>query len=293
MDSAASAATSSGRRCSATPTSSWSRSTISATCRRWRTCSRTTRCSARSRAARPVEAGSIRAAGHELKGLAERDPAALPWGDLGVDIVIESTGFFTSREGAQKHLDAGAKKVIISAPATDPDLTVVLGVNDDRYDPAGAQHHLERLVHDELPRPAREGAERRVRRRARVHHDDPRLHAGSEPAGRPAQRPPPRACRGAEPRADLDGRRPRDRRGAAGAEGQARRRRRPRADPDRLGHRPDGAALAAPRPPRRSTRPSGRGRRGAARRATSSTRPRRSSRPTSTSRRTRASSTAA
>ena len=83
-----------------------------------------------------AEAGVIQAAGHELKGLAERDPAALPWGDLGVDIVIESTGFFTSREGAQKHLDAGAKKVIISAPASDPDLTVVLGVNDDNYDPA-------------------------------------------------------------------------------------------------------------------------------------------------------------
>jgi glyceraldehyde 3-phosphate dehydrogenase len=82
-----------------------------------------------------VESGSIKAAGHELKGLAERDPAALPWGELGVDIVIESTGFFTTREGAQKHLDAGAKKVIISAPATNPDLTLVLGVNDERYDP--------------------------------------------------------------------------------------------------------------------------------------------------------------
>jgi glyceraldehyde 3-phosphate dehydrogenase len=83
-----------------------------------------------------VEDGAIRAAGRELKGLAERDPASLPWGDLGVDLVIESTGFFTGRAGAQKHLDAGAKKVIISAPATDPDVTVVLGVNDDAYDPA-------------------------------------------------------------------------------------------------------------------------------------------------------------
>jgi len=83
-----------------------------------------------------VEGGSLNAAGKELKGLAERDPAQLPWGDLGVDLVIESTGFFTDRQGAQKHLDAGAKKVIISAPATDPDLTVVLGVNDDQYDPS-------------------------------------------------------------------------------------------------------------------------------------------------------------
>ena len=64
----------------------------------------------------------------------------MPWGDLGVDVVIESTGFFTDREGAQKHLDAGAKKVVISAPATDPDLTVVLGVNDDKYDPD--RHHI-------------------------------------------------------------------------------------------------------------------------------------------------------
>ena len=87
-----------------------------------------------------VEAGSLKVNGNELKGLAERDPAALPWGDLGVDVVIESTGFFTDRAGAQKHLDAGAKKVIISAPATDPDITLVLGVNDDRYDPE--QHSI-------------------------------------------------------------------------------------------------------------------------------------------------------
>ena len=80
--------------------------------------------------------GVIRAAGEEVRILSERDPGALPWGDLGVDVVLESTGFFTDREGAQKHLDAGAKKVVISAPATDPDLTVVLGVNDDQYDPA-------------------------------------------------------------------------------------------------------------------------------------------------------------
>jgi glyceraldehyde 3-phosphate dehydrogenase len=79
--------------------------------------------------------GVLHAAGEDVKIFIERDPAALPWGDLGVDVVLESTGFFTDREGAQKHLDAGAKKVVISAPATDPDLTVVLGVNDDTYDP--------------------------------------------------------------------------------------------------------------------------------------------------------------
>jgi glyceraldehyde 3-phosphate dehydrogenase len=74
--------------------------------------------------------------GREVKALEERDPSALPWGDLGVDVVIESTGLFTKREAAAKHLDGGAKKVIISAPATEPDATVVLGVNfDDAYDP--------------------------------------------------------------------------------------------------------------------------------------------------------------
>src|SRR4051812_15254101 len=78
--------------------------------------------------------------GKQLKVFAERDPAALPWSDLGVDVVVESTGLFTKREGAQKHLDAGAKKVIISAPATDPDVTLVLGVNDDAYDPEN--HHI-------------------------------------------------------------------------------------------------------------------------------------------------------
>jgi glyceraldehyde 3-phosphate dehydrogenase len=84
--------------------------------------------------------GVIKAGSAELKVLSEKDPAALPWGDLDVDLVIESTGFFTDREGAQKHLDAGAKKVVISAPATDPDVTLVLGVNDETYDPE--QHHI-------------------------------------------------------------------------------------------------------------------------------------------------------
>jgi glyceraldehyde 3-phosphate dehydrogenase len=79
--------------------------------------------------------GTISAGGSELRVLSERDPSALPWGDLGVDVVLESTGFFTKREDAKKHLDAGAKKVVISAPASEPDVTFVLGVNDDVYDP--------------------------------------------------------------------------------------------------------------------------------------------------------------
>ncbi|MCK9895372.1 type I glyceraldehyde-3-phosphate dehydrogenase [Frankia sp. AgB32] len=78
----------------------------------------------------------IRVGDKLIKVLAERDPAALPWGELGVDIVIESTGRFTKAADAGKHLAAGAKKVIISAPAKDEDITVVMGVNDDAYDPA-------------------------------------------------------------------------------------------------------------------------------------------------------------
>src|SRR5439155_7331544 len=87
-----------------------------------------------------VVEGAIRVGGKEIAMLAERDPAALPWRELGVDVVLESTGFFTKRDGAQKHLDAGAKKVVISAPATDPDITIVLGVNDDAYD--RERHHI-------------------------------------------------------------------------------------------------------------------------------------------------------
>jgi glyceraldehyde 3-phosphate dehydrogenase len=78
--------------------------------------------------------------GAPLRVLAERDPGALPWGDLGVDVVIESTGFFTARAAAAKHLDGGATKVVISAPASGEDITVVLGVNFDRYSPA--EHHV-------------------------------------------------------------------------------------------------------------------------------------------------------
>ena len=89
-----------------------------------------------------VEASSDRLIvdGEEIKVLAERDPAAIKWGELGVDVVIESTGFFTDREGAAKHLAGGARKVVISAPATGEDLTVVLGVNFDRYN--SDEHHI-------------------------------------------------------------------------------------------------------------------------------------------------------
>ncbi len=89
-----------------------------------------------------VKAGdkSIIIDGREIRILAERDPAALPWKDLGVDIVLESTGIFTSADKARAHIDAGAQKVIISAPAKGEDITIVLGVNDEQYDPAN--HHI-------------------------------------------------------------------------------------------------------------------------------------------------------
>ncbi|MFD1416885.1 type I glyceraldehyde-3-phosphate dehydrogenase [Oceanobacillus jeddahense] len=87
-----------------------------------------------------VNGSNLVVGGKEITVLSERDPANLGWGDLGVEIVIESTGIFTKKEDADKHIQAGAKKVIISAPANGEDLTMVLGVNDDKYDPA--QHHV-------------------------------------------------------------------------------------------------------------------------------------------------------
>jgi glyceraldehyde 3-phosphate dehydrogenase len=86
-----------------------------------------------------VKGNNLVVCGKELKVLSERDPAALPWKDLGVYLAVESTGLFTKREAASKHLQAGAKKVLISAPSPDPDVTVVMGVNDETYDPAKHQ----------------------------------------------------------------------------------------------------------------------------------------------------------
>ena len=179
--------------------------------------------------------------------LSERDPGALPWGDLGVDVVIESTGFFTKRDGAQKHLDAGAKKVVISAPATDPDITIVLGVNDDAYDPDA--HHIisnascttncvapmAKVLHDTF------GIEQGFMTTIHAYTNDQRI------LDLPAQRPAARARGGDQPDPDLDRRRARDRARAARAEGQGRRHRRARAGPDRLDHRPRRHASAARR----------------------------------------------
>ena len=220
--------------------------------------------------------------------LAERDPAELPWGDLGVDVVIESTGFFTKRDDAAKHLEAGAKKVIISAPATEPDVTVVLGVNfDEVYDPD--KHHVisnascttnclapvAKVLHDTV------GIEQRP------DDDDPRLHGRPAPAGRAAQGPAPRPRRRDQPRPRLDRRREGDRPRDPGAQGQAARLRGARPRPDRLGRRPHGRRSRARRASRRSTRRSARRPTRARSRASSRTPRTRSSPRTSSSTRTR------
>jgi len=87
-----------------------------------------------------VEGDTIHVGDKSIKILAEREPAKLPWGDLGVDVVVESTGIFTTGPKAKAHIEGGAKKVIISAPAKEEDITIVMGVNDDKYDPAS--HHI-------------------------------------------------------------------------------------------------------------------------------------------------------
>lgn len=87
-----------------------------------------------------VEGDSIVVDGHTVRVFGDRDPLNIPWGDLGVELVVESTGFFTDANEAKKHIEAGAKKVLITAPAKNEDITIVMGVNDDQYDPA--VHHI-------------------------------------------------------------------------------------------------------------------------------------------------------
>jgi hypothetical protein len=137
-----------------------------------------------------------------------------------VDVVIESTGFFTSRDDAAKHLSAGAKKVIISAPGKGEDITVVLGVNFDKYD--RDQHHVisNAVVHHELPGAVRQGRPRAGRHQARPDDDDPRVHGRPAPARRAAQGPAPRPRGRAEPRAGLDRRGQGDRPRDPGAQGK-------------------------------------------------------------------------
>ena len=190
--------------------------------------------------------------GHAVKVLSEREPANLPWGELGVDVVVESTGFFTDGTKAKAHLDAGAKKVVISAPAKNEDITIVMGVNDDQYnkdehhiisnascttnclapfakvllDNFGIRRGYMNTIHSyterpEDPRPAAQGPASCPRGR---HVHDPHHHR----------------------------RRPRGLARAAGAQGQAGRLRHPRSHARRVHGRPHGGAGAATSPSTRS-----------------------------------------
>ena len=174
-----------------------------------------------------------------IKSFAERDPAALPWGEIGADVVIESTGFFTDGTKAKAHLDGGAKKVIISAPAKNDDFTVVMGVNDGDYDPAN--HHIisnascttnclapmAKALDDEF------GIVKGLMTTIHAYTQDQNLQDGPHKDLRRARA----AALNIVP--DLDRCRQGDRPRAAAAQGQARRLRPPRPGADRLGHRPD------------------------------------------------------
>ncbi len=136
--------------------------------------------------------GTITVDGKSIVALEERDPAKLPWGDLGVDVVIESTGFFTARADAAKHLEAGAKKVIISAPAKEPDVTVALGVNFDDYDPDAHDIISNASCTTNCLAPLAKVVNDTVGIEQRPDDDDPRLHGRSAPPGHAAQGPAPR-----------------------------------------------------------------------------------------------------
>ena len=172
----------------------------------------------------------LRVDGKEIRVLAERDPAALPWEELGAEVVIESTGLFTDRENASKHLEAGAKKVVISAPATNPDVTVALGVNfEEAYD--RDQHHvisnascttnclapIAKVLHDTV------GIKHGLMTTIHAYTADQRLQ------DMPHTRPAPGARGGDQPDPGLDRRGQGDRAGHPGAERQAARLRRARA----------------------------------------------------------------
>ena len=100
---------------------------------------------------------SITVDGKTIKVFAERDPSKLDWASTGAEIIVESTGFFTDATKAKAHLGPTVKKIIISAPATNEDITLVLGVNDSKYDPAARQRHLQRKLHHQLPGARRQG----------------------------------------------------------------------------------------------------------------------------------------
>ena len=200
-----------------------------------------------------VEEGAMVVNGDRIRVLAEREPAKLPWGELGVDVVIESTGRFTSKAAASAHLEGGAKKVIISAPGgKDVDATIVYGVNHDVLRPEH-RGHLERLVHHQLPRSAGEAPPRGDRGRARDHDHRARVHERPEPERRLPLRPPARAGGGGLDHPDRDGGGGRGGARPPRARGTARRVRAPGADPQRVARGPH--LLREPGHERRGDRP--------------------------------------
>ena len=179
----------------------------------------------------------ITADGHTFKVFEERDPQ-LPTGRLGADIVIESTGFFTDADQGQGHIDGGAKKVIISAPAKNEDVTIVMGVNEGDYDPATHHDHLQRVVHHQLPGADDEGAPRRARHRRglmttiHAYTGDQNLQDGPHrTCGAPGRRPQHRPTSTGAAKAIGPG--------PARTEGQGSTATPCASRPDRLGDRPD------------------------------------------------------
>ena len=199
-----------------------------------------------------VDGDAIVVNGRKIKVLAEKEVANLPWKDLGVDIVVESTGKYTKRPDVIQHIEkGGAKKVIVSAPATDPGRHHRPRRQREDLRSGQAPHPLERLLHDQLPGPRGQGPPRGLRHREGLHDHDPLLHQRPEDPRRAPQGPPPGPGRRRVPDPDDDrrgqGRRP----GPARAQGQDRRHLHPRPDPQRL-----------PRRPRRRPEEEGDGRRG-------------------------------
>ena len=152
-----------------------------------------------------VEGSHVMANGHAFEALSERDPAQLPWSRLGVQLVVEASGHFTSREKAAAHLNAGAKKVVLSAPGEGVDATFCIGVNERDFDPEEARGCFECIVHDQLPGSDRKSPARKFRHRAWADDHGACLYERSEIARRAAQRSAPSPRGGDVDDTDFDG----------------------------------------------------------------------------------------